>query len=85
MSDIKKGLYLTDLFGFGMNFSTGDYRKESCMTTHKPKYITILVNEYVTLQDSVTLKDILEEIVVGIADEHYIFPESLKLVERVPY
>ncbi|SBO14441.1 peptidase PmbA [Anaplasma phagocytophilum] len=25
MSDIKRGLYITDLFGFGINFATGDY------------------------------------------------------------
>ena len=25
ISDIKKGLYVTDLFGFGINFTTGDY------------------------------------------------------------
>ncbi|KDB57237.1 hypothetical protein [Anaplasma phagocytophilum] len=62
-----------------MNFSTGDYSKVSCMTTHKHEHITIMVNEYGTFED------ILEEIVIGLSDGHYIFPESLKLAERVPY
>ncbi|UQD54698.1 hypothetical protein [Anaplasma phagocytophilum] len=48
-------------------------------THYKPKHITILVNEYGTLQDSVTLKDILEEIVIGISDEHHILPDSLSV------
>ncbi|EOA62111.1 hypothetical protein CRT38_02557 [Anaplasma phagocytophilum str. CRT38] len=49
------------------------------MTTHKHEHITIMVNEYGTFED------ILEEIVIGLSDGHYIFPESLKLAERVPY
>ncbi|WP_187293690.1 hypothetical protein [Anaplasma phagocytophilum] len=49
------------------------------MTTHKPEHITILVNEYGTFED------ILEEIVIGISDGHYILPRAYKLAERVPY
>ncbi|MDD9361481.1 MAG: metallopeptidase TldD-related protein, partial [Anaplasma sp.] len=44
MSDIKRGLYITDLFGFGINFATGDYSQGAFGYMIENGYITYPVH-----------------------------------------